>query len=118
MMSARVTGALVLGWWLASASAGRAQTAPVTPLFESAVKAQQAGDFATAEADYTQLLATEPRNVEALANLGVVYVNLGRYDDAIASYRKALEISYLNTPIRMNLGLAFYKAARYGDAIT
>ncbi len=117
MMSARVTGALVLGWWLASAAGARAQTAPVTPLFESAVKAQQAGDFATAEADYKQLLATEPRNVEALANLGVVYVNLGRYDDAIASYRKALEISYLNTPIRMNLGLAFYKAARYADAI-
>ena len=77
MMSARVTGALVLGWRLASAAGARAQTAPVTPLFESAVKAQQAGDFATAEAAYKQFLATEPQNVEALSNLGVVYASSG-----------------------------------------
>jgi tetratricopeptide (TPR) repeat protein len=116
MMRTRLT-AVVMMMWLGSASDAPAQSAAATPLFESAVKAQQAGDFTTAEADYRQLLANEPRNVEALANLGVVYVNLGRYDDAIASYRKALEISYLNTPIRMNLGLAFYKAARYAEAI-
>lgn len=123
-MPVRLSGTLVLSLWLAAANFGRAEALPHTgqqasmpPLFESAVRAQQAGDFAKAEADYKQLLATEPRNVEALANLGVVYVNLGRYDDAIASYRKALEISYLNTPVRMNLGLAFYKAARYAEAI-
>ena len=99
----------------------RAQTpaAPsaAVPLFDAAVRAQQAGDWAGAEADYQRLLIDEPRNVEALANLGVVYVNLGRYDDAIACYRKALDISLLNAPIRMNLGLAYYKAARYEEAI-
>lgn len=108
--------ALVLSWLLIPAS-GVAQTAAVSPLFESAVRAQQAGDFAAAEADYKKLLDLDPRNVEALANLGVVYVNLGRYDDAIASYRRALDISFLNAPIRMNLALAFYKAARYQEAI-
>jgi tetratricopeptide (TPR) repeat protein len=116
-MLTRAAVALVLSFSLPHAAAARTQGASVSPLFEAAVKAQQAGDFATAETDYKQLLTSEPRNVEALANLGVVYVNLGRYDDAIASYRKALEISYLNTPVRMNLGLAFYKAARYAEAI-
>jgi tetratricopeptide (TPR) repeat protein len=86
-------------------------------LFEAAVKAQQAGDFVAAEAGYRKFLALQPRSVEGLANLGVVFVNLGRYDDAIATYRKALDISFLNAPIRMNLGLAFYKAARFGEAI-
>ena len=92
-------------------------TASAPSLFETAVKAQQAGDFAAAEADYRKFLELQPRSVEGLANLGVVYVNLGRYDDAIASYRKALEISFLRAPIRMNLGLAFYKAARDQEAI-
>jgi tetratricopeptide (TPR) repeat protein len=86
-------------------------------LFEEAARAQQSGDLATAEASYRKFLERQPRSLEALANLGVVYANMGRYDDAIASYRKALEISYLNTAVRMNLALAFYKAGRYADAI-
>ena len=53
----------------------------------------------------------------SLANLGVVYAGLGRYDDAIATYRRALDISSLSPPIRMNLGLAYYKAARCGEAL-
>jgi tetratricopeptide (TPR) repeat protein len=89
----------------------------VTPLFASAVKAQQAGDFAKAEADYKKVLDLQPRHFEALANLGVVLVNLGRFDEAIASYRKALELSYLNGPLRLNLALAYYKAARYAEAL-
>jgi tetratricopeptide (TPR) repeat protein len=113
-MFSRAVFVLSLALLCADASA---QGAPESALFASAVRAQQAGDFATAESEYRKLLAVEPRNVEALANLGVVYVNLGRYDDAVASYKQALEISYLNTPIRMNLGLAYYKAARYTDAI-
>jgi tetratricopeptide (TPR) repeat protein len=95
----------------------RRQGDTVSTLFASAMKAQQAGDFAAAEADYKKVLELEPQHFEALANLGVVYVNLGRFDDAIASYRKALEISYLNAPLRMNLGLAYYKAARYAEAL-
>src|SRR5262245_4494982 len=93
------------------------QSDAVTALFASAVKAQQAGDYATAETNYKQVLELQPQHFEALANLGVVYVNLGRLDEAIVSYRKALEISYLNGPLRMNLGLAYYKAARYAEAL-
>ena len=91
--------------------------AELSALFESGVKAQQAGQLQAAEASYRRFLEAQPRNVEALANLGVVYVGLGQFDEAISVYRKALEISYLSTPIRMNLALAFYKAARYTEAV-
>jgi tetratricopeptide (TPR) repeat protein len=114
-MVSRCAVALVLA--LALPAVADAQADAVAPLFASAVKAQQAGDFATAEADYKKVLELHPQHFEALANLGVVYVNLGRFDEAIASYRKALEISYLNAPLRMNLGLAYYKAARYAEAL-
>ena len=85
----------------------------VLKLFDAAVAAQQTGDLTTAEAQYLRFLEKEPRNLEALVNLGVVYTSMGRFDDAIRLYKTALEISYLSTPVRMNLALAYYKAGRY-----
>jgi len=113
---------LALGLILVCAVSAGAEPIPqqavaAPAVFEAAMKAQQSGDFVTAEAEYRKFLALEPRSVEGLANLGVVYVNLGRYDEAIATYKKALEISFLSAPIRMNLALAYYKAARYTEAI-
>ena len=103
------------------AAPARAQTHEIDQkliaIAQAALKAQQEGQLTQAEAGYRTFLEAEPRNVEVLANLGVVYAGLGRYDDAIATYRKALDISSLNTPIRMNLGLAYYKAARCPDAL-
>lgn len=104
-----------------SAATARAQTAPVDPkliaVAQEALAAQQAGRLEQAAAGYETFLRAEPRNVEVLGNLGVVYAGLGRYDDAIATYRKALSISSLSAPIRMNLGLAYYKATRCGEAL-
>jgi tetratricopeptide (TPR) repeat protein len=85
--------------------------------FEAAVAAQQAGDLTTAEAQYLLFLRAQPRSLEALVNLGVVYATMGRFDDAIASYKKALEISYLSAPVRLNLALAYYKAGRCAEAV-
>lgn len=111
--------ALVVG--VLSAATARAQTAAVDPkliaVAQAALKAQQEGQLERAEAGYREFLEAEPRNVEVLGNLGVVYAGLGRYDDAIATYRKALGISSLSVPLRMNLGLAYYKAARCSDAL-
>lgn len=84
---------------------------------EAALQAQQAGNLVEAEAGYRKFLEAEPRNVEVLANLGVVYAGLGRYDDAVGAYKRALEVSHLSAPIRMNLALAYYKAARCAEAL-
>jgi tetratricopeptide (TPR) repeat protein len=110
--------------FIASLMAGAtiwAQAPDVDPslvaIAQAALKAQQEGQLAQAEAGYRKFLEAEPRNVEVLANLGVVYAGLGRYDDAIATYRKALDISSLSIPIRMNLAIAYYKAARCAEAL-
>ncbi len=110
---------LALAVSVSAAAAQQAQPSPeeMLAIFQAALKAQEAGQFAQAESDYRRFLALQPRNIEALANLGVVLVNLGRYSDAIDVYRKALEIAHLNAPIRMNLALAYYKAARYAEAV-
>ena len=98
--------------------AGAQQVPPEdAKLFEAAARAQQAGDLPAAETSYRAFLERQPKSLEALVNLGVVYATLGRFDDAIASYRKALEISYLSAPIRMNLALAYYKAGRCAEAL-
>ena len=102
------------------AVAARAQPSSPNPnldIVQAAMQAHQDGDLARAEAGYRRFLEIEPRNVEVLANLGVVYAAQGRYDDAIAAYRKALAISHLNAPVRMNLGLAYYKAGRCAEAL-
>ena len=88
---------------LMGGATAQAQAPGVDPklvaIAQAALKAQQAGQLVEAEAGYRTFLEAEPRNVEVLANLGVVYAGLGRYDDAIATYRKALDISSLSTPI-------------------
>ena len=100
----------------------RAQSSQTDPqliaIAQASLKAQQDGQLAEAEAGYRKVLDADPRNVEILGNLGVVYARMGRYDDAIATYRRALDISALSAPIRMNLGLAYYKASRCADALT
>jgi tetratricopeptide (TPR) repeat protein len=97
--------------------AASASDADLAAQFKHAAELQASGQFEAAAAAYEDFLRQQPRNVEALSNLGVVLVQLGRYDDAIRSYRKALELSYLNVPIRMNLALAYYKAGRCTEAI-
>jgi tetratricopeptide (TPR) repeat protein len=116
----RLTGAVVVACALIAAAV-RAQPPAIDPkliaIAEAALRAQQAGQLEQAAEGYSRFLDAEPRNVEVLANLGVVYAGLGRYDDAVAAYRRALDISYLSTPIRMNLALAYYKAARCPEAL-
>ena len=67
--------------------------------------------------EYRRFLDAHPANVEARSNLGVVLVNLGRYEDAIAEYTVALTAAPSNPIVRLNLGLALYKAARLDDAV-
>jgi tetratricopeptide (TPR) repeat protein len=97
--------------------AGPASEADLAAQFRHAAELQASGQFEAAATAYEEFLRRQPRNIEALSNLGVVLVQLGRFDDAIGSYRKALELSYLNVPIRMNLALAYYKAGRCAEAV-
>lgn len=51
--------------------------------FESAMQALNSGDYPAAEAGFNKVLEGDPRNVSALANLGVLYAKTHRYGKAI-----------------------------------
>ena len=61
--------------------------------FESATQALNAGDYPAAEAGFNKVLKLDPRNVSALANLGVLYAKTHRYGKAIEAYQRVLQIS-------------------------
>jgi tetratricopeptide (TPR) repeat protein len=101
----------------AALAAGQAAASPGGEAFARAVALQQAGDHDGAAAAYRELLQTQPSNVQARSNLGVVLAQLGRYAEAIEAYRAALKLAPAQQRIRLNLGIALYKAARYADAV-
>jgi tetratricopeptide (TPR) repeat protein len=80
------------------------------------VEAQQSRNFAAAAEDYRAFLRVQPDDVRALSNLGVVLVNLGRYEDAIAEYQAAAKLLPDDNRIGLNLALAFSKSGRLNEA--
>jgi Tfp pilus assembly protein PilF len=57
----------------------------------SAYSAYQAGDFATARADYQEALKDEPANRDALLGLAALDVRAGRLEAAEGAYRRLLQ---------------------------
>ena len=103
-----------------------AQAAPAAPraaspdelraLFAEAVRLHQARDLDAAADAYGRFLKEQPRNVEALSNLGAVLAAQGRYEDAIARYREALAVDARRTAVRLNMAVALQKAGRPAEA--
>jgi len=85
-------------------------------LFAEAVRLHQARELDAAADAYGRFLEQQPRNVEALSNLGAVFAAQGRYEDAIARYRAALAVDARRTAVRLNLAVALQKAGRPAEA--
>jgi predicted Zn-dependent protease len=84
--------------------------------FDHAVRLQQRGALAEAEAEYRALIADVPGHAESHANLGVVLARQGRYEEAVASYATALRLDPALTAARLNLGIAYYRAGQLEKA--
>ncbi len=91
------------------------QTSP-DELFNAAVHEQQQGQVKAAARDYEALLTRAPDRVDALSNLGLIYGELGNYDDAIGLLSKALRLAPSQSNIRLNLAMTYFQAKRYHDA--
>jgi len=89
---------------------------PARQQFEAAVKALSSGDLAAAERGFQAVLQSNPKNIGALGNLGVVYSRLNRPADAIRTYRTALEILPNDPLLNLNLALAHLKVDDYRAA--
>lgn len=77
------------------------------------------GDKEKAIAHYKRALELNPKLSEAYTNLGNVYLDQGRYDEAIPLYEKALSDILYRTPYiaENNLGWCYYKKGQVQQAI-
>ncbi len=75
--------------------------------------------FSEAEVQYKRAIELRPGFSEARVNLGNLYLDMARYDDAIAQYEIALNDMLYRTPhfAQSNLGWALYKKGQTAKAI-
>ena len=97
-------------------SAGGQQPETLEQIFNHSAAALEAGEFQQAQAGFDQVLATDPSNVPALANLGVLYSRTHRFARAVDMDKRALAVEPKNGDVLMNLGLALMKQADYVHA--
>ena len=103
-------------FFLLSTSSVLAQQPQPDRLLNTALLAQQQGNYKTAIEDYERYLKVHPNEVEARANLGTALAHEGQFDEAIAQDRLALKSAPGNDAIEMNLGLAYYKKGDLANA--
>lgn len=67
--------------------------------------------------DYVQKSIEINKDMELAHNLaGLIYVELGKFDDAIKSYREAIKLSRDNIHLNFNLAVAYFKSNQHNDA--
>jgi tetratricopeptide (TPR) repeat protein len=108
-------GAVLFAVSLCAFSAAAQESDP-QQIFQEGAQAQQRGDLGLAVSKYQEVIGLDPNVVAAHANLGVVLVALGRYDEAITQYHIALAEAPGSPELRLNLGLAYYKKGEFAGA--
>src|SRR5581483_9500530 len=89
----------------------------VQAIFDQAVKALAAGNYAAAEQGFQSVLKQEPSNVGAIGNLGILYARTNRADKAVAEYQQALRLSPNDEAILLNLGIVYLKQELHTRAL-
>lgn len=74
--------------------------------------------FADAAALYRQVIALQPNFVEAISNLGVVFAEQGRHDEALDCYNRALSIRPNSPDILFNRGNSLAALRQSADALS
>src|SRR5438067_2908178 len=83
----------------------------------AARKNVEQGKFRTAEKQYQTVLAKDPKNLDALSNLGVVYFRTGKIRSAESTLKKALAIAPNDDFVLTTLGIVHYQQSRFDDAL-
>jgi Flp pilus assembly protein TadD len=86
-------------------------------LMRAARKNLQQGNYKAAEKQYQQILAEDANNLDALSNLGVVYVRGGDLRSAESTLKKAVAIAPDNDFLLTTLGVVQYRQSKFDDAI-
>jgi len=86
-------------------------------LVRTAGKNFQQGNYMAAGRQYQQILAEDPNNLDALSNLGVVYVRSGDLRAAESVLEKAVAIAPDNDFLLTTLGVVQYRQSKFDEAI-
>ena len=87
-----------------------------TQMLQQAVTAHHQGKLEEAEPLYRTLLETDPTNLDANNNMGVLLYTLGRFDESVIYYKKAIELKPDYAEAHNNLGSTLKKLKRFGEA--
>ncbi len=99
-----------------SVTAGLLQAQDITALRQRAVELQQAGENAAAADAYRAVIKLQPGDVAAHVNLGVMLVNMSKFDEALAEYEAADRLLPGDPRIALNSALAYEKSGRLQEA--
>ena len=77
----------------------------------------QQSNYKAAEKQYQQILAEDPNNLDALSNLGVVYVRNGDLQSAESMLGNAVAIAPDNDFLLTTLGIVQYRQSKFDEAI-
>ena len=86
-------------------------------LARAAGKNFQQGNYRAAGKQYQQILTEDPNNIDALSNLGVVYVRSGNLRSAESTLEKAVAIAPDNDFLLTTLGVVQYRQSKFDEAI-
>ncbi len=114
---------IILGWVIGTQQARRsgpapAPTAAAQPGTGGTAQQQQAPvlDEGRVQALNT-ILQGDPKNVNATVQLGNVYFDAERWDDAIKWYNRALELDPRNADASTDLGVSYYYSNKPDEAL-
>src|SRR5215510_14922865 len=112
----------ILGWVIGTQQVRRAPAAAET----SAAAPQTAGGNTTRQPppldqarvqELQQAVTANPKNVDAVVQLGNTYFDAEQWDNAITWYRKAVELDPKNPDASTDLGVSLYYSNRPDEAL-
>jgi Flp pilus assembly protein TadD len=92
------------------------QAQSIDELFRQGNAAQAAGDYATAERIFRQVLRQDPNNANAYRRLGLALNDQGLLEEAEAAHREALRLDPNYALAYNGLGITLYYQGRYEEA--
>jgi len=113
---------VILGWVIGTQQARSSNVAPAAQApaaaAETAANNRQAPvlDQGRVQA-LTTIIKSDPKNVNAVVQLGNVYFDAEQWDDAIQWYRRALELDPKNADASTDLGVSLYYTNKPDEAL-
>jgi len=89
----------------------------VRALVQQGTSLHKQGNFAEAQVIYEQVLLSQPNQFDALQLLGVLFVQIKKYSQAVEFLSKALEINPNHAGAYSNRGIALKELKRFDEAL-